>query len=159
MKSAWLCSSSALSWMYCPMSLSRTAERLRVGRVPAAARNLAVLHAAELVVLLPQIRFEKLGRRQELENCHVTLGEAAMRVTRTGRGCWWIGQQATSADCSGSERSSLDHEGTTVHQMPRLFARFHDSPLPAMSKKPRKSDGAGVEYEWTKRSKLSDNSI
>jgi hypothetical protein len=33
-------------------------ERLGVGSIPASAWNLAVLDAAELVVLLPQIGFE-----------------------------------------------------------------------------------------------------
>src|SRR5207302_7954229 len=43
-------------------------ERFRVGRVAAAARHLAVLHAAELVVLLPEVGLEDLGGGEESQD-------------------------------------------------------------------------------------------
>ena len=52
-------------------------ERLGVGTIPAPARDLAVLDAAELVVLLPEIGFEQLGRGEELEDRHVPAGRAS----------------------------------------------------------------------------------
>ena len=51
-------------------------ESLGVRRVTASTRYFAVLDPAELVVLLPQVGLEKLGRSQELENRHVPFGEA-----------------------------------------------------------------------------------
>ena len=73
-------SSSVLSWMYCGMSSSSTSQRLGVGGVAAAARDLAVLDAAEFVVLLPEVGLEDFGRRQKPEDRLVTLGEAGLSL-------------------------------------------------------------------------------
>jgi hypothetical protein len=96
-------------------------DGLGVGRVAAAAGDFAVLDAGELVVLLPQIGLEDLGRGQEPENRLVSRGEAAMRQGRCG-----IGQQRPRADGSRSDRGSLEQEGAAIGQMLRLCGRFHD---------------------------------
>ena len=57
-------------------------ERPGVGRVSASARDLAVLDPAELVVLLPEVGLEQLGRGEELENRHIAIREPRAR----GRG-------------------------------------------------------------------------
>ena len=92
-----------------------------VGPVPGSARTLAVLDPAELVVLLPQIGLEQLRRSQELENGHVTLGEATI-----GGGRRRMGQQTTCADGSDSHRGTLEQERTTVRHAPGRFDVFHD---------------------------------
>ena len=46
------------------------------GSASAAARHLAVLDAAELVVLLPEIGLEDLGRGEKPEDRGVALGQA-----------------------------------------------------------------------------------
>ena len=86
-------------------------ERLGVGRVPASAGNFAVLDAAELVVLLPQIGFDDFCCRQESENGRVSLRETATRTYR-----WDISQQP-SADgpCSDGERSA--QKGTAADRI------------------------------------------
>ena len=50
-------------------------ERLGEGAIPPAARDLAVLDAAEFVVLLPEIGFEQLCGGEELENRGVSRWE------------------------------------------------------------------------------------
>jgi hypothetical protein len=50
-------------------------KRLRIGRIAASTWNFAVLDAAELVVLPPQIGLEELGRSKELEDRDVALRE------------------------------------------------------------------------------------
>ena len=57
-------------------------DGLGVGGVAASAGDFAVLDAGELVVLLPQVGLEDLGRGQEPENRRVALGEAAARERR-----------------------------------------------------------------------------
>jgi hypothetical protein len=59
-------------------------ESLRVRPVPGAAGEFAVLDPSELVVLLPQVSLEQLGRREELENRNITAREAPIR----GGGRW-----------------------------------------------------------------------
>src|SRR5690349_20587253 len=54
-------------------------EMLRVRPVPAASGAFAVLDPGELVVLLPQIRLQQLGRRDALNDRHITAAEAAVR--------------------------------------------------------------------------------
>jgi len=58
-------------------------DRLGVGRVPASTWHFAVLDPAELVVLLPQVGLENLGRRQELQNRDVALAET-LTIRRGG---------------------------------------------------------------------------
>ena len=48
-------------------------ERLSVGLVAAPTGNFGILNAAELVVLLPEIRLEDLKSSQKSEDCCVTL--------------------------------------------------------------------------------------
>ena len=55
-------------------------DRLGVGRVPASAGDFAVLDAGELVVLLPQIGLDDLGRSQEAENRRVSLRKTAALI-------------------------------------------------------------------------------
>jgi hypothetical protein len=50
----------------------------------AAARDLAVLDAAELVVLLPEIRLEDLGGSEEAEDRDVARGERVFAFQREG---------------------------------------------------------------------------
>ena len=82
-------------------------DSLGVVRVAAAARDLAVLDAGELVVLLPQIGLDDLGRSQEPENRRVIACETA-----ACKGQWRIGQQPPGAD-GCSHRGSPDQEGAT----------------------------------------------
>src|SRR5881275_516366 len=51
-------------------------ESRGIGRVAASTRYFAVLDPAKLVVLLPQVGLENLGRGEELQNRHVALAEA-----------------------------------------------------------------------------------
>jgi hypothetical protein len=51
-------------------------NRVGVGRAPAAAGDFAVLDAGELVVLLPKIGLDELGRGEEPENRRVALCQA-----------------------------------------------------------------------------------
>jgi hypothetical protein len=69
---------------------------------PMAAGQLAVRDPAELVVLLPQVGLEELGRRQELEDGHVSFSEPA------GGGGRRSSEQAAGADRAGSHRGALD---------------------------------------------------
>ena len=71
-------------------------ERPGVGPVPASARDLAVLDAAELVVLLPQVGFEQLGGGEELENRSVSRGEAV-----TGKRGRRVDQESPCAEGQG----------------------------------------------------------
>src|SRR6202035_5454805 len=62
-------------------------QRFGIGRTPAAAGDLAVLDAPELVVLLPQIRLEDLGGREEPEDGCVAGGQRrGGRLGERGRG-------------------------------------------------------------------------
>jgi hypothetical protein len=94
-------------------------KRLGVGRIPASAGDFTVLDAAELVVLLPRIGLEDLGRGQELENRRVSRGQAAARVRRRR-----IGQQPPRANSSCSDCGAFEQEGAPGVEM--LFGRFHD---------------------------------
>ena len=79
-----------------------------VGRVPGSAGDLFVLDPGELVVLLPQIGLDQLGRSEEAENGRVPFGE-----TVTCEGCGGVGRQPADADrCSG--RGSPDQERASV---------------------------------------------
>jgi hypothetical protein len=57
--------------------LVQNLQHLDVQSAAASTWNLAVLDAAELVVLLPEIRLEDLERREKLENRIITRCEAA----------------------------------------------------------------------------------
>ena len=57
-------------------------DRLGVVRIPAPAGDFAVLDARQLVVLLPHIGLEDLGRSQEAKNRRVAFGEALAREGR-----------------------------------------------------------------------------
>ena len=93
-------------------------ERVCVIGIATAAGHFAVLDAAELVVLLPGIGLEDLGRGEELENRRVSRGEAAACKRRRR-----IGQQPPGADSSCSGRGALEQEGATGVEIP--FGRFH----------------------------------
>jgi len=54
-------------------------DRLGVVRIAAAAGDLGVLNARELVVLLPHIGLEDLGRGQKAKNRRVSFRQAAAR--------------------------------------------------------------------------------
>src|SRR5882724_1821556 len=70
-----------------------------IGRVPSSTWDFAVLDAAELVVLLPQIGFDEFRCRQEPKNIRVTPRKTA---TRSGRGS--ISQQSSAdSSCSNSK--------------------------------------------------------
>src|SRR6266536_1975610 len=96
-------------------------DRLGVIRIAASAWDFAVLDPGELVVLLPEIRLDELGRGQKAENRRVAFGEAA-----TCEGLRGIGQQPACAEAGRSDGSAFEQEGTTAAQMLRLFACFHD---------------------------------
>jgi hypothetical protein len=78
---------------------------LYVRCVAAAAGDLTVLDASELVVLLPQVGFDDFRRRQEAQDRLVSLGQASF-----GRRVRYLGQQA-DAECrcarAGEERSAI----------------------------------------------------
>jgi len=57
-------------------------DRRGVGRIAASAGNFAVLDPGELVVLLPEVGLDQLGRGQEAQNRRVAFGEAAAREGR-----------------------------------------------------------------------------
>ena len=65
------------------MSSSSSAQRLGERLVAAAAGHLAVLDAAQLVVLLPQVGLENLGRGQEPQDRRISLTEVALGEGRT----------------------------------------------------------------------------
>ena len=92
-------------------------DRLGIGGVPAAAGDFAVLDAGQLVVLLPEIRLEDLGRSQETENRGIAFREAAARTRRGG-----VGQQPR-ADGACSDRSSLEQERSPIS---RFCCESHD---------------------------------
>ena len=60
-------------------------ERVGVVRVAAPAGDFTVLNATELVVLLPEVGFERLERGQEPENRRISRGQ-----TPAGEGLWRI---------------------------------------------------------------------
>src|SRR6266576_6733142 len=97
-----------------------------IGRVPAAAWDLAVLDARELVVLLPDIGLDDLGRGEEPENRRVALCQPTFceRLRR-------LEQQTSRAEARCSNRgAALQQEGPTAGQMLRLFVCFHNLLLP-----------------------------
>src|SRR6266849_977570 len=87
-----------------------------IGRTPTPPCDLAVLDAAELVVLLPQIGLEGLSSGQEAENRRVS-----RRQTATSEGRRGIGQQPPRADGSCSKCESAEHEGTTAARTSNCF--------------------------------------
>jgi hypothetical protein len=89
-------------------------ERLGVGPIAASAGDLAVLDAAELVVLLPQIGFEQLGGREELEDRSVSRWESV-----TGKRGRRADQEFPRAEGQGSGRRSPGEEGAAASAMLR----------------------------------------
>jgi hypothetical protein len=81
--------------------------------------------------LLPQIRFEDFGCRQEPENGHVSLGEAAAYFLGEGREP--IGQQPCPDGSCSSYRQSLAQKGTAIGRNFRWLHRmFHDILFPRL---------------------------
>jgi hypothetical protein len=115
-------------------------DSLGVGRVPGSAGNFTVLDAGELVVLLPQIGLENLGRSQEPENRRVPPREPAVFVVGfvglvplvvllAGEGRRPFGHQPGARSC-GSCRGPCEQERTTAGRTLLIRSQFHD-PLPA----------------------------
>ena len=96
-------------------------DRVRVVRIAASAGHFAVLDAGELVVLLPEIGLDDLGRSEEPENRRVAVGQATA-CERFRR----LEQQASRAEAGRSNRGALEQEGPSAGQVPRLFACFHE---------------------------------
>src|SRR5437899_3084190 len=67
--------------------------------IPTPSGDFTVLDACEFVVLLPNIRLDDFGRRQESENCCVSLFELA---------AIFLGQQPKARTCRTSCQSFLD---------------------------------------------------
>ena len=89
-------------------------ERLGVRPIAASAGDLAVLDAAELVVLLPEIGFEQLSGGEELENRSVSRREGL-----TGQRGRRVDQESPRAEGQGSGRRSLGEEGAAASAMLR----------------------------------------
>jgi hypothetical protein len=70
-----------------------------IGRVAGAAGNFAVLDPGELVVLLPDVGLDDLGRGEKAENRFVALGESP-----TCGGGRRVGQEPARAQSSNSGR-------------------------------------------------------
>jgi hypothetical protein len=101
---------------------------LGVGWAAAAAGDLTVLDAGELVVLLPEIGLDELRCGQELENRGVALGQPTSRTTFRTTFCERLRrleQQASRTEAGYANRSALQQEGTAAGLVLRLFAFFH----------------------------------
>jgi hypothetical protein len=110
-------------------------KRGGVGRAPAPAGDFAVLDAAELVVLLPGVGLEGLGRSQEAENRRISRGETA-----AGGGRCRLGQQPPGRDGRCPRRGPFEQEGTTAAQMLGLFGCFHDLPPRRIARASERAD-------------------
>src|SRR4051812_5242304 len=91
-------------------------ERLGVGTTSTSARDLTVLDAAELVVLLPEIGFEQLRGGEELENRSVARRERL--TSQRGRR---VDQKSPCTESHGSGRRSPGEEGAAAGEMLRRF--------------------------------------
>ena len=94
-------------------------ERLGVGPISASAGDLAVLDAAELVVLLPEIGFEQLRGGEELENRRV-----ARREGLAGERGRRVDQESPRTEGQGSGRGSLGEEGAAAGAMLRRLVHL-----------------------------------
>ena len=88
-------------------------QRLGERLVAAAARHLAILDPAQLVVLLPQVGLENLGRGQEPQDRRIALTEVALGERRSD-------PQPTRSEHAGSEHpgSGAGDERPSAGQRP-----------------------------------------
>src|SRR5438128_1057262 len=95
-------------------------RRVQVCVAAGNSRVVAVLDAADLVVLLPGVGLKRLGRGQETENRRVP-----RRETSAGKGLWRIRQQPSCAHSRCPDRCPFEQERTPAAQLRGLFGCFH----------------------------------
>jgi len=66
------------------MSESNTDQRSRVVRISAAPGHLAILNAAEFIILLPQVGLEDFRRRQETQYGCISRCQPVLRFGSPG---------------------------------------------------------------------------